>query len=378
MELNGIDFKYFSEQDMIAAGVKDMKKCLVAIEDMFVLLHKGDYRMGGENANEHGIRVSFPKNSDIDGMPIHKPDYRFMAMPAYLGGRFHMVGIKSYGSNPDNSKKNLPRSILMMSLLDAETGVPLAYMSANILSAMRTGAVSGVGVKYLCKKEAKTVGIIGPGVMSRYTLKAFIETRPEIDTLQIKGRSIKGINSFIDYCKKEFSNIKHYVVCDSIEEACNNADIVFYGTTNAANYEDNPSVKIEWLKKGSLVISASAVLVDTEFLADKNVKLISDNYKMYEGWGSGQPLPTQKNVSTLLGMGFYDAISEGKITRSQITDIGEIICNEKNGRDSEDQVILYAVGGMPIEDVAWAYDVYHNAENNNIGQKLNLWDNPAL
>ncbi len=378
MELNEIDFKYFSEQDMIAAGVKDMKKCLVAIEDMFVLLHKGDYRMGGENANEHGIRVSFPKNSDIDGMPIHKPDYRFMAMPAYLGGRFHMVGIKSYGSNPDNSKKSLPRSILMMSLLDVETGVPLAYMSANILSAMRTGAVSGIGVKYLCKKEAKTVAIIGPGVMSRYTLKAFIETRLEIDTVQIKGRSVKGVNSFIDYCKNEFPNIKHYVVCDSIEEACNNADIVFYGTTNATNYEDNPSVKMKWLKKGSLVISASALLVDTEFLANENVKLISDNYKMYEGWGSGQPLPTQKNVSTLLGMGFYDAISEGKITRSQITDIGEIICNEKTGRDNEDQIILYAVGGMPIEDVAWAYDVYHNAEKNNIGQKLNLWDNSAL
>ena len=120
-----------------------MSKCIDCIEDMFVLLQKKDYRMGGEHANEHGIRVSFPKTTDIEGMPTHKPDFRFMAMPAYLGGRFKIFGIKSYGSNPDNAQKGLPRSILMMQLLDATTGAPLAYMSANILSAMRTGATSG-------------------------------------------------------------------------------------------------------------------------------------------------------------------------------------------------------------------------------------------
>lgn len=165
-----MDFLYLNENEMIEAGVSNMHECISTMEDMFILLHKGDYRMGGENANEHGIRVSFPKESNIDGMPIHKPDYRFMAMPAYLGGRFKSFGIKSYGSNPDNPNKGLPRSILMMSLLDAETGAPLAYMSANILSAMRTGAVSGVGVKHLCKKNPKVVSIIGPGTMSRYTI----------------------------------------------------------------------------------------------------------------------------------------------------------------------------------------------------------------
>lgn len=131
-------------------------------------------------------------------------------------------------------------------------------------------------------------------------------------------------------------------------------------------------------EKGALVIAASALLVDTEFLSDKDVKLISDNYKMYDGWGSGQPLPTQKNVSTLLGMGFYDAVTEGKIPREAITDMGEILTGEKSGRDSEEQIILYAVGGMPIEDVAWGYDCYMNAINNNIGTELKVWDKPEL
>lgn len=373
-----VDFIYLNEQEMIQAGVNDMKKCIDSMEDMFVLLHRGDYRMGGENANEHGIRVSFPKTTSIEGMPTHKPDFRFMAMPAYLGGRFKMFGIKSYGSNPDNPKSGLPRSILMMQLMDATSGAPLAYMSANILSAMRTGATSGVGVRHLTNKNPKTVAIIGPGTMSKYTLDAFISAQPTIETVRIKGRSQKGIDSFIEYCKEHHPEIKDYIVCNDLPSVCKDADIVFYGTTNAAKFEDNPTVKKAWLKKGALVIAASALLVDTEFLSDKDVKLISDNYAMYDGWGHGQPLPTQKNVSTLLGMGFYDAVTEGRITRDSITEIGEILSGEKTGRDNEDQIILYAVGGMPVEDVAWGYDVYQNALKQGIGTKLNVWDTPAL
>lgn len=377
-KMAGVNFRYLNEKDMLDAGVNNMAGCLKAMEDMFVLLHKGDYRMGGENANEHGIRVSFPKESSIDGMPIHKPDYRFMAMPAYLGGRFHMFGVKNYGSNPDNPQNGLPRSILMLTLMDAETGAPLAYMSANILSAMRTGAASGVGAKHFSKTNPETVAIIGPGIMSRYTLKAFVEAQPSIKTVKIKGRGMGSIQSFIDYCKKEFSGIENYIVCDDLKTVCEDADIIFYGTTNASKFEENPTVKKEWLKKGALVISASALLVDTEFLSDSNVKLISDNYKMYEGWGNGQPLPTQKTVSTLLGMGFYDAVTEGRIDKKAITDVGEILCGEKAGRENDDQIILYAVGGMPIQDVAWGYDCYVKAVEKNIGTVLKLWDTSSL
>lgn len=373
-----LEFLYLNEKDMLAAGVADMKKCLTAMEDMFVLLDRGDYRMGGENANEHGIRVSFPKETDIEGMPTHEPDKRFMAMPAYLGGRFRMFGIKSYGSNPGNPAVGLPRSILMMSLLDAQTGAPLAYMSANILSAMRTGAASGVGVKHLARQDATTVAIIGPGTMSRYTMKAFMEARPGINTVRIKGRGRERIDSFIAFCKENFPQIREYVVCDSLPEVCKDADIVFYGTTNAKNYEDNPHVERSWLKKGALVISASALLVDTAFLASPEVKLVADNYKMYEGWGEGQPLPTQKNVSTLLGMGFYDAICEKKITRDMIADLGAVIQGKQSGRDSEDQIILYAVGGLPVEDVAWAYDCYQCAKEKKIGTTLTVWDEPEM
>ena len=373
-----IDFLYLSEQDMIRAGVKDMAKCLHSMEEMFKLLVAGDYRMGGDNGNEHGIRISFPKTSNVPGMPLAEPDKRMMAMPAYLGGKYKLYGCKTYGSNPHNKEYGQPRSILMMSLMDSVTGAPIAYMSANILSAMRTGAVCGLGAKWLANKDAHLVSIIGPGVMSRYTLDAIMVACPNIDTVKIKGRGIENINRFIDFIKKSFPQIKKCIVCETYEDACRESDIIFYGTTNAATYEENPYIEEKWVKAGAVIISASALLIKTEFLSKNNVKLVADNYDMYAGWGEGRELPTQKTVSTLLGMGFYDAVTEGKISRESITEIGDIINGKSKARDSENEIVIYAVGGMSLEDVAWGYECYHNALKNHIGVKLNLWETPEL
>lgn len=373
-----IDFLYLSEEDMIRAGVKNMPECISSMEEMFKLLVAGDYRMGGDNGNEHGIRLSFPHKSDVPGMPVHEPDKRMMAMPAYLGGRYKLYGCKTYGSNPHNKEYGQPRSILMMSLMDAITGAPIAYMSANILSAMRTGAVCGLGAKWLANDDAHVCTIIGPGVMSRYTLDAFIVSHPYIDTLKIKGRGIENIQRFIKYAEEKYPQIKKFIICDSLEDACRNADIIFYGTTNASKFEDNPYVEENWIKPGAVIIAASALLIKTDFLAKNNVRLVADNYAMYAGWGEGRELPTQKTVSTLLGMGFYDAVTEGKISRDRVIELGDIINRKVNARDDKDQIIVYAVGGMSLEDVAWGYECYKKALEKNIGVKLNLWETPEL
>ena len=77
--------------------------------------------------------------------------------------------------------------------------------------------------------------------------------------------------------------------------------MICFCTTNAAKFEDNPRIEAAWVKKGALVISASALLISTDFLSAPGVKVVADNYLMYEGWGGDSPLPTQKTVSTLLG-----------------------------------------------------------------------------
>ena len=156
-----LKFLYLNEPDMIKAGVLDMKKCVQSMDDMFQVMGRGDYLMGSPSENHHGMMLWFPEEKRSENMPLAGPDRRFMAMPAYVGGRFHVCGNKWYGSNVENQKKGLPRSILTVMLNDPDTGAPLALMSANLLSSMRTGAIPGVAVKYLQRKGASVLGIIG-------------------------------------------------------------------------------------------------------------------------------------------------------------------------------------------------------------------------
>ena len=153
--------------------------------------------MGGGSGNSHGCMVQFPKNPEFPAMPKDGPDRRFMAMPAYLGGHFDMAGCKWYGSNVDNRSKKLPRSCLMLTLNDKETGTPVAHMSANLVSAYRTAAIPGVGVKLMAKKDAKVLGIVGPGFINNVTIETFAALRPSLDTLKIKGRGKAAIDRCI-------------------------------------------------------------------------------------------------------------------------------------------------------------------------------------
>ncbi|HAJ51723.1 MAG TPA: ornithine cyclodeaminase, partial [Corynebacterium variabile] len=78
--------------------------------------------------------------------------------------------VKWYGSNIDNRRSGLPRSIHTFILNDADTGAPLAIMNANLLSSYRTGAVSGVGARHLTTPGATVAAVIGPGVMGKTAL----------------------------------------------------------------------------------------------------------------------------------------------------------------------------------------------------------------
>ena len=93
-----------------------------------------------------------------------------------FGGSFRKAGMKWYGSNMANREKGLPRSILTFILNDPDTGAPLAFMSANLLSAYRTGAIPGVGARHLARRDSRVVGLVGPGVMGKTTLMALMAT----------------------------------------------------------------------------------------------------------------------------------------------------------------------------------------------------------
>ena len=371
-----IKFLYLSEPDMIKAGVKNMDQCVEAMEDLLVTLNKGDYVMAGVNHNSHGAQVIFPDDPQFEGMPKNADDRRFMAMPAYLGGKYQMAGMKWYGSNCENKASGLPRSILMMMLNDKDTGAPLALMSANLVSCYRTGAIPGVGAKYLARKDSETVTIIGPGVMGRTCLLAFLSVCPKITTVKGKGRGQRSLHAFEEFVKKECPQIQQVIVCDSMEEAVKDSDIICVTSTAPVKEIDFPYIAEDWVKKGALICLPSAARFDDDFLINRCKKVV-DNYKLYEAWAEEFPYPSYEMVQ-IIGSKFTDYLHEGRIQREDIVDIADIINKKHPGRESDDEIIVYSVGGMPVEDIAWGGTVYRNALKEGIGVELPLWDQPDM
>lgn len=371
-----IKFLYLSEPDMIKAGVKNMDQCVEAMEDLLVTLNKGDYVMAGVNHNSHGAQVIFPDDPQFEGMPKNADDRRFMVMPAYLGGKYQMAGMKWYGSNCENKASGLPRSILMMMLNDKDTGAPLALMSANLVSCYRTGAIPGVGAKYLARKDSETVTIIGPGVMGRTCLLAFLSVCPKITTVKVKGRGQRSLHAFEEFVKKECPQIQQVIVCDSMEEAVKDSDIICVTSTAPVKEIDFPYIAEDWVKKGALICLPSAARFDDDFLINRCKKVV-DNYKLYEAWAEEFPYPSYEMVQ-IIGSKFTDYLHEGRIQREDIVDIADIINKKHPGRESDDEIIVYSVGGMPVEDIAWGGTVYRNALKEGIGVELPLWDQPDM
>lgn len=376
MKSSNIDFLYLNEEDMIRAGVKDMGACVDAMEDVIKLLNAGDYVMSGNNHNSHGAMVTFPDHPRFPKMPKNGCDRRFMAMPAYLGGKFDMAGMKWYGSNVENKEKGLPRSILMLMLNDKETGAPVSLMSANLISAYRTGALPGVGARHLAKKDTRVAGIVGPGVMGKTALKSFVSECPMLDTVKVKGRGRKSLDQFREFVQEECPQIQNLEIVDTIEEAVRDSDIVCVATSSPVEVKDYPFIEEEWIKPGTLFCLPATVNFDDDFVAERCKKVV-DNIKLYEAWAEEYPYPTFGPI-TIIGSKFTDMVHEGKISASQIDDLGDIINEKKPGRTSEDEIILYSVGGMPVEDVAWGKVIYENALRKGIGTKLHLWDAPAM
>ncbi|GER24436.1 ornithine cyclodeaminase [Zafaria cholistanensis] len=370
-----IDFLYLSEPDMIRAGVTNMADCVDTMSDLLALFAKGDYRMAGTENNSHGAQLFFPDEQTFPGMPVNGPDRRFMAMPAYLGGDYQTAGCKWYGSNVENKQHGLPRSILMFTLNDKDTGAPLAIMSANLLSAYRTGAIPGVGARYLAREDAKVVGIVGPGPMNRTSLEAFMAVRPGIDTVKVSGRGQSGIDAFITWAKEKFPQITTIEQVAGMEDAVRGSDIVSIAVPSPSGSENYPRVKDEWVKPGAFICCSAHLAVDESLVLRS--RHVADARRIYQAWAEELPTPAHEIVG-IWGIHLVDRVRDGRMSPEQFEDIGEVIQGLTPGRTNDDEIFIYSVGGMPVEDVAWATKVYRNAVRDGIGTKLNLWETPAL
>src|SRR5699024_4314853 len=185
-------------------------------------------------------------------------------------------GCKWYGSNIENIEKGFPRSILMMTLNDADTGAPMAHMSSNLLSAWRTGASPGVGVKYLAKPDSKVIGLLGAGAIGTSTAEAILYSAKNAEKVKIYDVYKSTAETLKDRIKGQYTKLEVEIV-DSQEKAVRDSDIINLATSGEAN----PRIEKEWMKPGLLITASSSGSFDPEHTIE-NVRLIVDNWKMYE------------------------------------------------------------------------------------------------
>ena len=155
-------FRYLSQEDVVAAGGLDMPAIVDVIERAFRVKAAGQVFMPPK------VMITW-----ADEPGTEEKHGRIMAMPAYVGGEFDVAGLKWIPSVPDNPvRRGLPRANALVLLSDRETGLPLAVMDGTVVSAMRTGAVTGVAVRHLARPGDRRACLLGAGVLAHTQLDA--------------------------------------------------------------------------------------------------------------------------------------------------------------------------------------------------------------
>ena len=90
-------------------------------------------------------------------------------------------------------------------------------------------------------------------------------------------------------------------------------------------------------------------------------------------------VPEKERFVNGIAVQIYRFMYDGKLsTISEGVGLGDVILGSKVCRESADDRICFIAGGMPVWDVAWGTELYENAKKLGLGQKLLLWDEPAL
>lgn len=337
----GVGFLYLCQEEVLATGL-DMRVALDLVEKVLGLHEKQ--------------LVNLPSKVVLDLGERERG--RINAMPAYVGGDIDICGIKWIAGFPGNPRLHgLPRASAFIVLNDSSTGLPLCIMDGTYISALRTGAVTGVGARHLARGDAEVFGLIGCGVQAITQAQAVVAAVPSIR--RIKGFDIKAEAARSCLARIERELGKETALVSSAEEAVVGSDII--ATVTVA---DEPIVKDTWLKRGSLLAHVGSYQEEEEAVILNTDKVVVDVWS--EVLHRGTPLVARM-------------YNEGKIGLSRIhANIGEIINGDKPGRESHHERIFFSPMGLGSEDVAVAHWVYMRAKQAGLGTTLKLWDHPAL
>ena len=155
------------------------------------------------------------------------------------------LAVKTVIMNPRNSTKNLPQINGLVTMLDSDTGLPVAILDGNWITAVRTAGLSAVAAKHMARSDSSTVAFIGCGVQAKSHLRAFAEMFP-LAEIRVFGRGQANIDSLCEVA--ENMSLKS-IRCSTGEEAVRNADLIVSSVTYSSGLI--PFLDANWLKSGA-------------------------------------------------------------------------------------------------------------------------------
>jgi ornithine cyclodeaminase/alanine dehydrogenase len=310
-----------------------MKDCMSVVEQAFAELSDGTAILP--------LRIG-----------ITLPDGVSLYMPAYLK-KMEALACKVvtvYKNNP--SKHDLPTTIGKVLLQDPTTGDVVCIMNGGYLTAVRTGAASGVATKYLARKDkGQVAGILGAGVQARMQLWAVCEAR-DISKALVYDISHTAVDSFIAEMSKKL-NIE--IIKASSADELLKADIICTATSSPTPLFDGKRVRegthINGIGSHSPAAREldSAIVMRSKFVGDSREACFKEAGDIMIPLVTGEILESH----------FY-------------AELGEIVTGKKVGRENDKEITLFKSNGLAIQDVAAAKLVYDKAVAKGIGIQVEI------
>jgi ornithine cyclodeaminase len=313
-----------------------VRRALHGRETEIVALVEDTYRWhgAGDSVNPPSYFLRFPD----------RPSARIIALPASLGGRVRVDGLKWISSFPDNVASGIPRASAVLILNDRATGYPFAVLESSIISATRTAASAALAADRLSRTRRRPtrVGFVGTGLIARYIHGFLTATGWEFDETGVHDLSTDSAAGFRAHLQRSGS-AGRITLHDTAETLIEASDLVVFATVAAsphvhdvARFAHNPLVLHVSLRDlaPEVLLASTNIVDDVEHClkADTSPHLVEQRTgnrdflagTLYDVLAGQVAVPEDRPVVfSPFGLGVLD-LAVGKYVYDRVTDAGEL------------------------------------------------------
>jgi ornithine cyclodeaminase len=198
----------------------------------------------GDSVNPPSYFLRFPD----------RPTARIIALPASLGGRARIDGLKWVSSFPDNVAAGIPRASAVLILNDHDTGYPVACLEGSIINATRTAASAALAAAALTvhRPRPTRVGFFGLGLIARYIHTYLSATGWSFDEIGVHDLNAAAVEGFSGYLRRSNTPARVVQYRDP-EQLIRSSDLVVFATVAAKPHVHDAT----WLDHNPLILHIS-------------------------------------------------------------------------------------------------------------------------